>query len=297
MQRILRFVIDEEELVLGQAPYYFDTIEGLSSSLNEINSQSSISADGYIFKNTKLIARSIAISGRIRGNTRAEALEYRRKMISLLNSKRGLGVLEVIYSDGTKYYIEAFCDNGVQITEQNESVVKGNVFSYSLVFTCPFPYWKQEDIYYTHLSQVIPRFEFAFEIEADNPDSFIFGDVHFNQPTEIDNKGDCPTGFTCEISGQLTDYFSLTKLNTKEYIKIEMDFTNVTKLEINSLQGNKKIFVHYKDGTVENGFKYMDFDSTFFELNSGINSVMFSTNAADVDINVQIKHQNLYVGL
>lgn len=297
MQRKLRFKINGEELVLGQAPYYFDSITGLSSSQNEINSQSSISLDGYLFQNSRLLERNITITGRIRGTDRNEALLHRRRLISLFNSKRGLGRLEVEYTDGTLFYIEAFADGGVEIVEENESTLKGNVFNYSIILTCPYPYWKQEDIYYTHLSQVIPRFEFAFEIEADNPASFIFGDVHFNQLTTITNKGDCPTGFVCEITGKLYDYFSLTNIHTKEFIKVEKDFSDVEKLVISSVQGNKKILVYYYDGTVESGFKYLDFNSTFFDLKAGDNSLIFSTNAADVDINVQIQHQNLYVGI
>ena len=40
MQRKIRFKIDGEELVIGQSPYFFDSITGLSSSANEINNQS-----------------------------------------------------------------------------------------------------------------------------------------------------------------------------------------------------------------------------------------------------------------
>lgn len=298
MQRILRFKIDKKELVLGQAPYYFDDIEGLSSSVNEINSQTSITADGYEFKGTKLSERTISVNGRIRGNTREEALRYRREMISLLNSKRGLGILEVEYSDGTKFYIESFVDGGVQITEQNESVIKGNTFSFSVIFVAPNPYWKQEDIYQTQFSQIEPRFEFELDIDSDDPQDMIFGEVYFSNNKIIENKGDCPTGFSCTITGKITDYFKLTNLDTNEFIKIEnIDFNTVESLTINSFQGNKKIFITYKNGITENGLKYLDLDSTFFYLSAGDNNINFETNSADVDIQVEIKYQNLYVGI
>lgn len=298
MQRILRFKIDEEELIIGQAPFFFDTIEGLSSSANEINSQTSITTDGYSFKGSKLAARNITITGRIRGNTREEAFIHRRRLISLLNSKRGMGILELVYTDGTKFYIEAFADGGVEITEQNESVVKGNVFTFSIIFTCPNPYWKQEDIYETCFSQINPKLEFELEIDNDNDADMIFGEVLFNHQKVIENKGDCPTGFICNITGNIKDYFILTNLDTGDYLKIDnIDFKLVSGLTIYSLQGNRKIFINYKNGKTENGFKYMDLDSTFFDLRAGANNIKFETHAADVDIQVEIRHENLYVGV
>lgn len=297
MQRQLIFQIGKEAITLGVAPYFFDTIEGLASSETDPILHTRTNYDGSIFGGANLTERNIVITGRIRGNTREEAFTYRRKLISIFNAKRGLGKLTVRYTNGEEYYIEAFVNGGVDITEQNISVIAGNVFEYQITLTCPNPYWKQEETYEMIFSQVLPKFQFDFSIEATDEHSMIFGEVYFNQKITINNKGDCPTGFTCIVDGKITDYFILHNVDTGEYIKIERDFTNVQKLVIESHLGKKTITAYMKDGSIEKGFRYMDFESVFFNLEAGDNEVMFETNSADVDLSVRIIHENLYAGV
>lgn len=297
MQRVLIFKIDNEEICLGTSPYFFDEIEGLSNVDTDIASSSTALHDGAKVNNIILQPRVVNISGRIRGINREEAFKLRRNMIHILSSKRGLGKLIVRYSNNDEYYIEAMVQNGVQIKEKNQGSIQGNVFEYDVEFYCPNPYWKTEEVFETYFTQVMPLWEFETEIELDNEESFKFGEVYHNETTILYNKGDVPTGFYCEVTGKITDYFILKHLEKNQYIKIEMDFTNVKGIEIYSEQGRKKIYILYKDGTKEIGYKYMDLNSEFFELHAGANQLRFETNSKDVDLNVKLIHKNLYTGI
>lgn len=298
MQRLLKFEIDNEEpIYFGSSPYFFDTIEGLSNSENELATYTTILTDGVKFNNSLLTERNIVINGRIRGNNREEALKHRRRLIKLCNSKRGLGKLTLIYPNGEEFFIEALANGGVNITEQNTSSMPSNVFEYQLTFTCPDPYWRQEAVFTTHFSQVIPSFEFALDIDAYDNDDMKFGEVYHSHNTILDNKGDAPSGFTCIAKGKITDYFILHNLDSGEFIKFERDFSNIESIEIYSHQGNKKVFFNYKNGKRENALKYLDLESRFFYLRAGENKLQFETNSRDVDLQVEISHHNLYVGL
>lgn len=297
MQRTLTFKIDKEELTFGSSPYFFDTIEGLSSSDNELSTYTTINTDGVKIDNALLLERTIVITGRIRGNSREEAFKHRRKLISLCNSKRGLGVLTLQYTNGDSYYIQAIVNGGVVITEQNVSAMPSNVFEFTVTFTCPDPYWRQEATFTTHFSQVIPCLEFEMDIDLDDDDDMKFGEVYHSHNTILDNKGDAPSGFTCIAKGKITDYFVLKNIDTGEYIRFERDFKNVKSIEIYSYQGNKKVFFNYNNGTRENALKYLDLSSTFFYLRAGENKLQFETNSRDVDLEVEITHFNLYVGV
>lgn len=298
MQRLLKFYIDNEEpIIFGSSPFFFDFIEGLSDSENEFATYTTILTDGVKYSGSLLTERNIIINGRIRGNTREEAFKHRRKLISLCNSKRGLGKIVLAYPNGEEYYIEAIVNGGVKIVENNTSSIPSNVFEYSITFTCPDPYWRQEEVYSTHFSQVIPSFEFELEIDLDDNDSMKFGEVYHSHNTIINNKGDAPSGFTCIAKGKITDYFILKNLDTGDFIRFERDFSNVTSIEIYSYQGNKKVFFNYSNGTRENALKYLDLDSRFFHLKAGENKLQFETNSRDVDLEVEISHNNLYVGL
>lgn len=297
MQRTLKFKIDGEEIVLGTSPYFFDSIEGLSSSENEIESYTTINKDGSHITGSNLSDRLVIVEGRIRGTDRQSAFHHRRRLISLLNSKRGLGILEVEYSDGSKYYTEAIVDGGVSIRESNLSETPANIFNFTVQFLCPNVYWKQEEVYITNFTKVIPAFEFEIDIDMEDDDDMKFGEVQHSPFGRIVNKGDCPSGFTCIVEEELTDYFCLTNINTGEFIKINKPLQRGEKLFIYSHIGNKKIIHQDTQGRKTNWFKYMDLDSTFFLLRPGNNDLKFTTNNEMDTVNVIIEHNNLYAGI
>lgn len=297
MQRVLIYEIDNESITLGTSPYFFDTITGLSNTDCDISSSTALYQDGMKVNYITAKERSITINGRIRGKDRKEAFELRRNLIHIFSAKRGIGKLIVRYSDGTEYYVECMADGGVEITEQNVSAIQGNVFEFSIDLICPNPFFKQEEVYETHFSQILPLWEFEMMIDSEDENSFRFGEVYHSQTTILDNKGDVPSGFYCEVLGKVTDYFILKHLGKGKEIKIEMDFTNVSGISIHSEQGNKKVYILYKDGRKELGYKYMSDDSEFFDLHAGKNQLYFETNSRDVDLSVRIEHKNLYIGI
>lgn len=297
MQRTLIYEIDNESITLGTSPYFFDSITGLSNTDCDISSSTALYQDGMKVNYVTAKERSISISGRIRGKDRQEAFELRRKLIHIFSAKRGLGKLIVRYSDGTEYYVECMANGGVEITEQNVSVIQSNVFEFSIDLICPNPFFKQEEVFETHFTQVLPLWEFEMLIDADDPESFKFGEVYHSQTTILENKGDVPSGFYCNVVGKITDYFVLKHLGKGKEIRIEMDFTNVSELQIYSEQGKKKVYIIYKDGRKEVGYKYMTDESEFFELHAGNNQLYFETNSKDVDLQVKIEHKNLFIGI
>lgn len=301
MRRKFKFKIDDLELCFGEAPFYFDEITGLTESDNEINSYKDITSDGYIFNNSMLKERTISIHGRIRGNNRQEAFEYRRRLIGLLNSKRGIGRLECIYDNGDIFYIDCFCDGGVKIKEQNQGKIQGNVFEYDVDFTCPSPYWKQEDIFTKHFAKVEPSFQFDLEIEHDNPNDQVFGYVNYVPYVYIENKGDVPTGFTCTIEHTLKDYIKVINTHTGEFIKVNTSLKAGEKLVIDSHIGKKKITFYNNKGKASNYISKIDLDSTFFLLRAGMNEIKIETNADEEDedsiVEVTMEYYHLYCGI
>lgn len=298
MQRILKFEIDNEIVEIGKSPYFFDSVSGLSNTSSEISSSTVILQDGIKVHNITAKERVISITGRIRGKDRKEAFELRRQLIHTFSAKRGIGKLTVTYSDGTEYYIEAIAENGVEITEQNASEQQANVFEFSIDLLCPYSFFKQEEVFETHFTQINPMWSFEMSIDVDDENSFIFGDVYHKNSTTLDNKGDVPSGFYCKIEGTITDWFLLKHLDKDKEIRIEnVDFKKVKSIDIYSQTGNKKVYINYTDGRRELAYKYMSINSEFFELSAGKNNIYFETNSKDVDLNVSLEYKSLFAGI
>lgn len=115
----------------------------------------------------------------------------------------------------------------------------------------------------------------------------------------ITNRGDIPAGFTVTFKA-LTDGVKGPKLlnvDTRENIA----FTRLTLnsgdvLTVNTMINAREVLLTTSEGT-KNAFEYMDYDSTFFLLARGANTLRYSAQEREANLEVTLSFEESLAGV
>lgn len=115
----------------------------------------------------------------------------------------------------------------------------------------------------------------------------------------ITNRGDIPAGFTVTFRA-LTDGVKGPKLlnvDTRENIA----FTRLTLnsgdvLTVNTMINAREVLLTTSEGT-KNAFEYMDYDSTFFLLARGANTLRYSAQEREANLEVTLSFEESLAGV
>ena len=115
----------------------------------------------------------------------------------------------------------------------------------------------------------------------------------------ITNRGDIPAGFTVKFKA-LTDGVKGPKLlnvDTRE----NLAFTQITlnlgdELTVNTMINAREVLLTTSEGT-KNAFEYMDYDSTFFLLARGANTLRYSAQEKESSLEVTLSFEESLAGV
>ena len=260
---------------LGQsAPFIITELEGFSNVDNIIDSYQSVYQDGESVTNTKLSSRHLTIQGEFLYRNRQEG---RNKLIRVFNPK----LTGVLRYENLGIVKEINC-----IPERTPIIGGGNLSTapYVINLYASHPFWLDEFDISEEVITWIGGMTFPLKL----PTSFsMAGDKIIN----IINNGDIETPIKLEIYGPATNPKVLLR-ETGEFIKINKKLLSGDVLVITTDFGNKRVELNN-----QNVFNYIDYSSTFFNLQQGDNVIELTTEDVNDNANIKITYRNRFIGV
>lgn len=270
-------------------------VTGLSDVDNEIYSTSGINQAGGTYLGYHIASRDIEIVGHINEMDKAIVREYRHQLNHALNPAYACTL--VYQHDSFKRQIKC------KVNSAPHFKMSGIFLEFTVDLLCLNPYWMDEAETYTQIATWIGGMEFdtvnGLQItnSADDPQ----WEVGYRLPnliTNIENSGDATTGLTIVFAAQgSVSNPGLIDAKTQEYIQVNMDMLAGEEITIKTGYGEKSVTFKNQAGVVSDVFRYLDISSTYLQLAIGDNPYRYYAAAGEDNLNVTIKHSNLYLGV
>ena len=270
-------------------------VTGLSDVDNEIYSTSGINQAGGTYLGYHIASRDIEIVGHINEMDKAIVREYRHQLNHALNPAYACTL--VYQHDSFKRQIKC------KVNSAPHFKMSGIFLEFTVDLLCLNPYWMDEAETYTQIATWIGGMEFdtvnGLQItnSADDPQ----WEVGYRLPnliTNIENSGDATTGLTIVFAAQgSVSNPGLIDAKTQEYIQVNMDMLAGEEITIKTGYGEKSVTFKNQAGVVSDVFRYLDISSTYLQLAIGDNPYRYYAADGEDNLNVTIKHSNLYLGV
>ncbi len=270
-------------------------VTGLSDVKNEIYSTSGINQAGATYLGYHTASRDIQIIGYIKERDKSIIREYRHQLNHALNTAYE-GTL-VYQHDNFKRKIKCRVHGDLEF-----SVAEG-LQKFTIRLLCLNPYWTDEAETYTQIATWIGGMEFDSINGLQITNSVVYPqwEVGYRLPnliTNIQNTGDAETGLTITFMAQgAVANPGLIDVKTQEYIKVNMDMLAGEEITIKTGYGEKSVTYKDQHGETHDIFRYLDINSTYLQLAIGDNPYRYYAEAGEDNLNVTIKHSNLYLGV
>lgn len=279
------------------SPYFVNVsndVTGLSDIQNTLYKSSSMGQHGETLTGQKIDAREIDIKGSINKQQKDRVLELRRAALKVLNPELS-GALTYIYKDFVRV-IDCKVDNTPVFSRKK-------VFNdFTIQFSCPSPFWREEQDEKADIASWIGSFEFDLEIPEDEglSEDEIGIEFDYREPNiivDVYNEGDVSTGMRIEFraTGTLSSPI-LLNMDTGEYIQINAELQAGDVVTVNTEYGSKGATL-LRGGITEDYFRYVDVDSTFMQLTIGDNVFRYDAESGVDALEVTLYHSNKYLGV
>lgn len=221
-------------------------------------------------------------------NSEEELINYRNKVNKIFNPKLGEGWL--IYKDNVKEVKSKCIINSMPFFTPVNNMVSTGLIN----FTANNPFWT--DILETKEEIAVWLGDFNFELEI-TQDGIEIGHREPSLIVNVNNPGDVECGMRVEFKALATVVNpSILNVNTQEYIKINKSIAAGEVINVSTYFGNKKVESKFS-GVTSNAFNYIDFQSTFLQLNIGDNLFRYNAESGIDNLEVNIYYQPQYLGV
>jgi hypothetical protein len=181
--------------------------------------------------------------------------------------------------------------------------VDGVFARFTVDLLCLNPYWTDEAETYTQIATWIGGFEFdsASGLQLTNDANDPQWEIGYRLPsliTNIKNSGDATTGLTITFAAQGTVVNpGLVDVKTQEFLQVNMEMAAGEEITIKTGYGEKSVTYTNQNGETSDIFRYLDIRSTYLQLAIGDNPYRYYAAEGEDNLNVTIKHSNLYLGV
>lgn len=244
--------------------------------------------DGATYLGNSLDISDKTLEVLIRSNSEEELISYRNKINKVFNPKLGEGWL--IYIDDVKEVKSKCIVDGLPVfMGVNKTISKCLI---SLVANNPF--WMDITENKEEIALWQGDFEFPLEIQQEGIE---MGHREPSLIVNVLNKGDVECGMRVEFKALATVVNpSILNINTQEFIKINKVMTAGEVITVNTGFGNKKVESKL-NGVTTNAFNYIDFQSTFLQLDVGDNLFRYDADENVDNLEVSIYYTPQYLGV
>lgn len=286
----LRYVNrNNKSIELGNAaPFLILTVDGLGSPANEIYTQKSPYQDGVTATHSSLGPRNIVLEGKIIDSNRVNRQAYRNTLLSVFNPK--LSGKLIVDLGNEQRQIDCKVEQAPYFS--SESGQNHQDFSVSLIATNPF--W--QDL--TETKEEIAVWQGAWEFPWEILEEGI--ELGYREPSlivNVLNKGDVATGMKIQFKALATlSNPSLFNVNTREYFKINRTMEAGEVITVTTHFQSKRVELN-KNGVISNAFNWIDFQSTFLQLEPGDNLLRYDADEGLDNLEVNIYFSPQFLGV
>ena len=279
----------ERTEIMDSFPYFLQEFTGADGTNTEITKTKGVGQDGSTINNVSLSDRNLQIIGVIKGQSKVEIERYRAKLLQVFNPKIR-GWLQYEYGD-VKRRIRCQVENAPKFTKKFAGY-KYQDFLIDLI--CPNPYWQDINAAKEEIAIWRGSFEFPLELIGEGIE------LGFREPSlivNVFNKGDVDCGMKIQFKALATvENPSLFNVNTREYFKINKIMEAGEVITVNTHFQNKKVELN-KNGVISNVFNWIDFQSTFLQLEQGDNLFRYDADEGIDNLEVNIYFTPAYLGV
>lgn len=260
--------------------YILKNIDGVDSLKNNITTVKGLYQDGETVVNTDVEPRDINLVGMYLAN------DYSKEnLLKVFNPKL----------KGTLYYVKNNVKRKINCVVETSPVFKVGSFlhEFQVRLVAHDPYWKDSEDTEVVFASITPYFEFpvqfASEVELSVIDNI--------KAKDILNDGDVEAPIHVEFiaNGQVTNPF--IKSDNEEIRLTRLTLVKGDRIVITTDRNNKKVTVYRADGTIEKGFKYLHYMSTYIQLATGITRFTFGAETSQENLGIIFKFTKRYVGV
>lgn len=167
---------------------------------------------------------------------------------------------------------------------------------YNFTLYAPYPYWQKKESAQTTLVGLQGLFSFPWNIS--DPSPFSFSDVTESGYVTVQNDGEAPAYWTVTFSA-LDDVVNprVYNMKTGEYVKILKTMTASEQITISTESDELTVTCTTTDGTVEDGFQYLDVESIPFTLAVGENFIKTDAETNAAALRATISFRSSFVGV
>ena len=288
MARTITYVnsLGAELVLTNSAPFL---LEDFSETENvNIYSSTSMNQDGNSYLSNTLDVRDISLDICLIATSNEELISYKNKVNKIFNPKIGEGYL--IYTDSVKTRKVKCIVNKIPFFTDINGIASEGLIS----LTANNPYWTDLSESKEEIALWIGGFEFPLEL--------IDGGIEmgYRSPSlivNVINGGDVECGMRIEFTASATlTNPSLLNVNNGEFIKINKTMVAGETISIVTYFGSKKV-ESILGGVTTNAFNYIDFQSTFLQLDVGDNLYRYNADSGIDNLEVSIYYQPQYLGV
>ena len=270
--------------ITKDTPYKLISIDGIDSAEFQLNVTSNAQFDGSVVTSKRINKRPIAITVEFKGENKE--IE-RKRLISFFNPKY-IGVLIVNYGGVEKaieYEIENFKAKLANIHDPLTFIVD---------LLCPNPFFRDIQESKEEIALWKPDFKFPLKITSAGVK---FGHREPSLIVNVANLGDTECGMRVEFKALATlTNPSILNVNTQEFIKINKTMVAGEIISVSTYFGGKNI-KNTLNGVTTNAINFIDFQSTFLQLDVGDNLFRYNADSNLDNLVVNIYYQPQYLGV
>ncbi|MEF2110910.1 MULTISPECIES: phage tail family protein [Clostridium] len=276
------------ELVLtNSAPFVLSSFD-ISNDVNIYNSKG-VNQDGANYLGNTLDIKDISLEVAIMSNNFEEAANYRNLFNKVFNPKIGEGYL--VYKDELKERkIKCVINKLPYFDKDSDATLQTCLIS----LTANYPFWN--DLLESKEEIALWKGDFSFPLKITSA-GIKFGHREPSLIVNVLNTGDVECGMRVEFKALATlTNPSILNVNNQEYIKINKTMVAGEVIAVSTYLGSKKI-TSTLNGVVSNAFNYIDFQSTFLQLDVGDNLFRYNADTNLDNLEVSIYYQPQYLGV
>ena len=285
MQKLIYVPPNSNESVTLTAaePFILSSVSGLGGVESDVISSEVVGMDGVFYHGCKKTPRPIPCTVYVKGKNREDMYRQRLKIIGLLRAENDVGTL--YYSND---YISVKI-GAVPIVPPDFAERIKNYNKADLKFWCPQPLWKSLE---TKTASIAKIDGIGFEKPFQFPITF----AHIRNEIVIDNLGTARTPVTITITGTGINPAITNTANGKTIALLDKTLADSEQLIINTERGHKSVTL--KSGSTESdGFQYIDPLSEFWELETGENRIVYSSEDNAEATSIVISYNERFEGV
>lgn len=256
-------------------------IDGLTPPSADIATSAIAMNDGTRFNSATVNQRNIVIRLQL-------IADVENTRILLYRYFRIKQYCKIFYKNSNR---DVYCEGYIETFENDRFAINNQV---DISIICPSPWFKTLNEVVFDMSQVLPMFEFPFDIEKEGEE---FSVLNKNTRTTVINSGDIETGIIMELRAT-SDVVNprIYNADTNEMIGLNFEMQGGDVIRISTVKGSKYVRL-IRDGVTSNIINALMKNPVWFQVSTGETPFTYDCTSGNDFFSVQFTIQNLFEGV